>query len=331
MGCFQTETHVVVLLVLVSVAIAAWAALLPQYAFISWAAGALYYHVAVRRLEPLCEWRRYYYAVFAAGIIASVATYIYALDAAVKYAESGDRMIFGRELSPREYAFWMSIQQLCILFTALMMLPAYAFAMKSLYPSKEHPPNKYPQLPRSRGRLDSFIEALGVADDVCTQKAPHDELQRLICRGDVSVANDLPNYALIIATYYALFRRRDIGLAENLLRLLKSRDLSDIEKDAVKVLEAALKAATTCNVKAVCKVAATDWAGLLKELVLLHFTYDKRAVERLKCKTVKAFDRYEIYERGKGWYTEYVPDPRLYFIFHAVDRVEPLPACRQQK
>ncbi|MFZ8839723.1 MAG: hypothetical protein ACO2PM_12620 [Pyrobaculum sp.] len=78
MGRFQTEADVVVLMALASVAIAVWAALLPQYAFISWAAGAMYYHVAVRWLEPLCEWRRYYYAVFAAGGVASIAAHIYA-------------------------------------------------------------------------------------------------------------------------------------------------------------------------------------------------------------------------------------------------------------
>jgi hypothetical protein len=31
---------------LVNVTIAAWAALLPQYAFVSWMTGILYYHVA---------------------------------------------------------------------------------------------------------------------------------------------------------------------------------------------------------------------------------------------------------------------------------------------
>ncbi len=110
MRCFQTEADVVVSVALANMAIAAWAALMPQYAFISWTAGALYYHVAVRWLEPLCEWRKYYYAVFAAGGVASIATYIYALDAAVKYAELGDRIIFGREVSPGEYVVWMAIQ-----------------------------------------------------------------------------------------------------------------------------------------------------------------------------------------------------------------------------
>ncbi len=207
MGCFQTEADVVVLVALANVAIAAWAALMPQYAFISWTAGALYYHVAVRWLEPLCEWRRYYYAVFAAGGIVSIATYIYALDAAVKYAELGDRIIFGREVSPGEYTVWMAIQWLSIFFTMLLTSIAHVFALRSLVPSKGHPPNSYPPLPTSKNNLDRFIEMLSTTDDVCAlKKAPHGGLQRLICRGDMSAADDLPNYALIIAAYYAVFR-----------------------------------------------------------------------------------------------------------------------------
>ncbi len=326
MGCFQTETDVVVLMALTNVAVAAWAALMPQYAFLSWMAGALYYHVAVRWLEPLCEWRRYYYAIFAVGGVASVATYIYALDAAVKYAELGDRILFGREVSPGEYALWMAIQWLSIFFTALMTSIAYVLALKNLHPPKER---KYPQLPTSKYSPDRFIELLATADDVCALKeVPHRGLQRLICRGDMSAVDNLPNYALIIAAYYAMFRRRDLSLAENLLQVLKSRYMSFAEEDATKVLEAALKAATTCDAKAVCKIAATGWPALFKELVLLHFVYDEKAAERLKCKTVKAFNRYDVYERGVGWYVKYVPDPRLYFIFHAVDRVRPLPACQ---
>lgn len=49
--------------------------------------------------------------------VASVAAYIYALDAVVKYIESSNRTILGRELSPGEYAFWMSVQWLCTFFT----------------------------------------------------------------------------------------------------------------------------------------------------------------------------------------------------------------------
>ncbi len=207
---------------------------------------------------------------------------------------------------------------------------AYAFALKNLLPSKEHPPNKYPPLPTSENNTDRFIEMLATADDVCALKeAPHGGLQRLICRGDMSAADDLPNYALIIAAYYAVFRRRDLSLAENLLNILKSRYVSFAEESAVKVLEAALKAVATCDARAVCKVATTYWSTLFKELVLLHFAYDAKAARRLKCKTVKAFERYDVYTENSH-YVKYAPDPRLYFIFHAVDRVRPLPACQPQ-
>jgi hypothetical protein len=104
MRCFQTEDDVVVLVALANVAIAAWAALMPQYAIISWAAGALYCRVVAWMLEPLCEWRRRYYVIFAAGGATSIATYVYALDAVAKYAASGGRVVFGREVSPVEYA-----------------------------------------------------------------------------------------------------------------------------------------------------------------------------------------------------------------------------------
>jgi hypothetical protein len=207
----------------------------------------------------------------------------------------------------------------------LLTKAAYAFALKKLPPSRENLPNK---LPTSENNIGRFIEVLSTNDVCALKEAPHSGLQRLICRGDTSVADDMPNYALIIAAYCAMFHRRDFGLAESLLRVLKSRHMSFAEESAVKVLEAAYRAMATCDARAVCKVPATHWGALFKELVLLHFTYDKRVAKRLKCKTAKAFDRYEIYDSRVGWYTEYVPDPRLYFIFHAVDRVEPLPACQ---
>jgi hypothetical protein len=327
MGCFQTDADVVVSVALVNIAIAVFTALLPQYAVFFYTVAILYYNVAVRLLTPLCEWRKYYYAVFAAGGIASIAAYSYALNEAIKYAVSGDRIIFGRVVSLGEYVLWMIIQILSIYFTALTTSIAYVFALKNLLPS-----NKYPSLPGSKNRLDRFIEMLGETDDVCsaTLDAPHSEMQRLICRGDVSVVDDLPSYALIIATYYAMFRRRDLNLAENLLQILKSRDLHYSEKDAVNVLAAAYKAMTTCDVRSLCKTVAIGWSALLKELVVLHFVYNAKAAKRLKCKTAKAFEQYEVYTSRKGWYIEYVPDPRLYFIFHAVDRVKPLPHCQPQ-
>jgi hypothetical protein len=102
---------------------------------------------------------------------------------------------------------------------------------------------------------------LSTAVDVCAiQEVPHDGLQKLICRGDVSAVDGLPNYALVIAAYYAMFRRCGFSLAENLLRVLKNRDMNYVEEGAVKVLEVALKAAAACDVRSVCKVAATSWA-----------------------------------------------------------------------
>jgi len=326
MGCFQTEADVVVLMALASVAIAVWTALVPQYAFISFTAAILYYYAAAWMLRPLCEWRRYYYAVFAAGAAASVASYIYAL-VAIRHMASGDKVIFGRAAGPGEYEFWMAVQFLSVFFTVLLKSAAYAFALKSMRPSKEHPPNKYPPLPTSETDIDRSVEMLAAADDFCSTKVPHGGLQRLICQGDVSAADDLPSYALIVAAYYAVFRR-DLNLAEQLLGIIKGRFLSFEEESAAKVLEAARKAMATCDAQAVCGVAATGWAALFKELAALHFAYDAEAAKRLKCKTAKAFEWYDVYTK-KRHYVRYIPNPRLYFIFHAADRV--LPVCQPQK
>jgi len=325
MGCFQTDADVVALVALANIAIAVFAALLPQYAIFSFVAAVLYYLIAGWLLTPLCEWRKYYYAVFAASGAAPLVIYSYALNEAAGYAASGDRMVFGRAVSPEEYAAWMAVQTTSIFFAALAASVAHVLALKNLVPS-----GKYPPLPGSRSRLDRSVEMLGTADDICAQSMPHDGLQKLICRGDMSAADELPNYALIIAAYYAMFRRRDLNLAEDLLEVLKSRDLHYSEEYAVDVLKSAYKAAKTCNVRPLCKTVAVGWSALLKELIALHFAYDAKAAERLKCKAAKAFSQYEVYSSGAGRHVVYVPDPRLYFIFHAADRVKPLPACQPQ-
>jgi hypothetical protein len=144
----------------------------------------------------------------------------------------------------------------------------------------------------------------------------------------MSVA-DVPNYALVVATYYVLFRRRDLNLAEDLLEVLKSRSLCRQEEYAVDVLKAAYKAVKTCNVQPLCKTFAAGWSALLKELIMLHFAYDAEAAKRLKCRAAKMFKRY-VYSSGAEQRVVYMPDPLLYFIFHAADRVEPLPTCQQQ-
>ena len=75
MECFRTEIHVVVLVALVNAAIAAWATLLPQHAFISLMAAVLYHHMAVLALEPLCKWSKHYSATCAADGVASILAY----------------------------------------------------------------------------------------------------------------------------------------------------------------------------------------------------------------------------------------------------------------
>jgi hypothetical protein len=326
MRCFQAGTDLV-LVVLANVAIALGAALLPQYAIIFFTAAVAYYHATTSLLEPLCKWSKYYYVAYAVGGIISVFLYAYAWDKAIEYSALDDRVVFGRVVSPGEYALWMFLQILSIPFTALTMLTAYTFALKKLQPFK-----KYPALPTSESRLGRFIEMLGEADDICNAEVPlHDKMYRLICHGDTSTADHLSDHALVVAAYYVMFRRYDLKLAEDLLHVLSGRNLFPDAKEAVEVLKAAHKAMTTCDVNSVCKVATMyTWSTLFKELVALHFAYDAEAVEKLKCKTVKAFIQYEVYTIGKRWHIEYKPDPLLYFTFHATDRARPLPHCRPQ-
>jgi len=237
-------------------------------------------------------------------------------------------VIFGYTMSPEGYAVWMQFQIVFIFLSAFAMLVANAYALKKL-----KPPSDYPPLPTSADSHGRSVEMLGTADDICSAvlRAPHDRLQRLICRGDLPVADSLPNYALVATAYYVMFRRRDLNLAEDLLEVLKSRNLHYSEEYAVSVLKAAYKAAKTCSIRPLCGAVAVGWSALLKELIALHFAYDAEAVKRLKCRAAKMFKQYEVCSSGAGRRAVYLPDPLLYFIFHAADRVEPLPTCRQTK
>ena len=200
-------------------------------------------------------------------------------------------------------------------------------------PEKTEADQRLSAVAGERRRPRPLCRVLGAADDICSAvlHAPYDKLQRLICRGDLSAADSLPDYAVVAAAYYAMFRRRDLNLAEDLLEVLKSRNLHYSEEYAVGVLKAAYKAVKTCSIRPLCGTAAVGWSALLKELIALHFAYDAEAAKRLKCRAAKMFKQYEVYSSGAGRRAVYLPDPLLYFIFHAADRVEPLPTCRQTK
>jgi hypothetical protein len=90
MRCFHSEIDVVASAVLVSVTIAVWTALLPQYAFISFVVAVPYYFLASQLYRPLCEWRWYYYALYATGGAALIFAHIYAWDKAIEYVRLGD-------------------------------------------------------------------------------------------------------------------------------------------------------------------------------------------------------------------------------------------------
>jgi len=153
MGCPQSDFNMLLTVALVNVTIAAWTALLPQYAFIFFMAAFLYYYVAVLMPEPTCKWPKRYYAIYAASGIASISAYAYAMNAAKHAALSGGGAVFGHVLSPREYAAWMDIQLLAILFTAQVALLAYFEALKNMLSVKEYQ-RRWPAEPphRATGR-----------------------------------------------------------------------------------------------------------------------------------------------------------------------------------
>jgi len=138
MGCPQSDFNVLLTVALVNIAIAAWTALLPQYAFTSLMAAILYYYAAAWMPEPTCKWPKRYYAIYAASGVASISAYAYAMKAAKGAASSGGGAVFGHVLNPREYAAWMDIQLLAILLTAEVASAAYFAALKKMLSVKEY-------------------------------------------------------------------------------------------------------------------------------------------------------------------------------------------------
>ena len=139
MRCSQSDFNMLLSVALANIAIAAWTALLPQYAFTSLIPAILYYYAAVSLPEPTCKWPKRYYAIYAAaGGITSILTYAYAMKAAKHAASSGGGEVFGHVMSPIEYAAWMDIQTLAILLTAEMTLIAYYEALIKMRSVKEY-------------------------------------------------------------------------------------------------------------------------------------------------------------------------------------------------
>jgi hypothetical protein len=310
-----------------NVAIALFAALMPQYAIVSLVAAFTYYAITTI-LMPLCEWPRRYDIIATTGF-AAVPIYVYALDRALREYATASGVDAG----------WMAIQVLSVVFSASTSTIGYIFALNSLRPPKKlrsMEPIRWtkkhvPSLIRPPWEGDLIKEL--ATGDVCNA-SQHNALRRLICDRDLSVADELPDDILIIATYYAILRRGDFNLAGTLLEVLKSRDLHFSDEDMVNILKAAYKAIKTCDVKHICKTAVgAGTASLFKELVALHFAdaeTAKKVAERLKCKALKASTQYEIYDSKRGLYIEYRPSPLLYFIYHAADVIKPLPTCPSQ-
>jgi hypothetical protein len=101
MGCLQTDFYKLTLVVLINVTIAA---LMPQYAFISLIAAVLYYRIAVLALKPLYKWSKRFSATYAAGGVASILTYAYAINEAARLMAPGSGgAVFRHVSTPGEY------------------------------------------------------------------------------------------------------------------------------------------------------------------------------------------------------------------------------------
>jgi len=175
MGCFRTDADDVVLMASVSITVAVLTALLPQYAVVFFASAYLYLFAVLWLLEPLCEWRRYFSAVFAASGAASLVIYHYALSETARYAASGDRVIFGYTMSPEGYAAWMQFQIMFILLSAFATLVANAYALKKLKPTSDYPP-----LPASADGLGRSVECLALRTTYVAQSCMR---RTTSCRG----------------------------------------------------------------------------------------------------------------------------------------------------
>jgi len=202
--------------------------------------------------------------------------------------------------------------------------------------------------PRSSKAVDRFLEDLGRAENICeylVDQPEYEQLKRFVCNGDVNAVADAPwNSVIAFATYYLIFHKRDFETARKAVELLESRMLDDEEEAMLKILQAAYKAATNppCDsqemlmqyVEKVKRVPEpTRRVGLLKELVLMHFTGQKDA-EAFKDKIQRMFEErktvvHHCNKAGCSKETIYHPMPFHHFAFYIVDRVRPL--CPQEE
>jgi len=195
---------------------------------------------------------------------------------------------------------------------------------------------------------DRFVEALAdMGDGVCG--APPEgrhfgEMQRLLCRGDLSVVpRRAPYYHYVFAAFYALFHRGDVGLAEAVAKILTEPHAEDEfansdDVHAVRVLSTAVRAvkAADCSrpevFRAQLKTAAEiirgeeeagSWSRLFRDLAAAYLDPAAGAAGRIK-KAVEEMLR-EAQETAEAYGIpgpEYGATPPLYFIYMMAERLE---------
>ncbi len=122
----------------------------------------------------------------------------------------------------------------------------------------------------------------GASGDVCRTLQLHPRYKRLLCRSNVSKIEEVEeSYVLAIAAYYHMFHTRNLRVARRLLDALKSRNLDEKEKAALRVLEIAYNAVVDppCSPQKLLQymgelenVEAPGWVFLFKVLALMHIS-----------------------------------------------------------
>jgi len=210
-----------------------------------------------------------------------------------------------------------------------------------------------PALPKTQtartrwSMLDRFVEALADAGDRVCEAPPEDryfeEMQRLLCRGDVSVVpRRAPYYHYVFAAFYALFQRGDVRLAEAAAKILADAGdefATGDDVQAVRVLATAVQAvkAADCSspevFRAQLKTAAEiiraggeagSWSHLFRDLTAAYLDPDagagrvKKAIEEELRDGIpqEAAEAYGLFP------SENTSAPPLYFIYKMAEKLE---------
>ena len=212
---------------------------------------------------------------------------------------------------------------------------------------------KLPRTRKARTRqslLDRFVETLADTGDRICETPPEsryfEEMQRLLCRGDVSaVPRYAPYYHYVFVAFYALFHRGDVGLAETVAKILMETHVKDefvdgYEVQAIRILAIAVQAVKTADcgrpevfraqLKTVAEiiraiVEADGWDLLFRDLTVACLnpaagvSHIKKAIEEMLLDDDLP---QEIVETYSLFSSENTSAPPLYFIYMMAERLE---------